>query len=125
MLLHTWMGLHREPQKGWKMKQGSQNCRTSHLPPTCRLLTAQHSDRDPAWHDVGQGEGTVTIILCYLGQWGDFSIWGAEGDRRKGGASHCPCQALQRGQTCMEHLGQGNGPGGFLLPVPSGLPQEG
>lgn len=32
------------------------------------------------------------------------------------------CQALQRGQTCVEHLGQGNGPGGLLLSAPSVMP---
>lgn len=34
----------------------------SPLLPLCRLLTAQQGDRDPAWHNMGQGEGTIMVI---------------------------------------------------------------
>lgn len=48
-----------------------------------------------------------------------------EGARRKGGAGHHHCQALQWGQTCVEHLSQGNGPAGLLLSVSSVSPPGG
>lgn len=60
MLLNTW--LRTAQGAPGKAEKRSRAPKTAELPPICRLLTAQHGDRDPAWQNVGQGERTILII---------------------------------------------------------------
>lgn len=117
--LNTWMGLHREPQERLENETGLPKVQSLSPPSHLQLCTVTGTQLGTTWGR--KGDNTDYLVLS--GTIGGFQHLGCRrGTRGKVGLGIVTTKS-SRGSV--EHLGQGNGPGGLLLSVPLVLPLGG